>query len=116
MKRWGVVMSYRRRIYFTSEQKTEIWDRWQRRGPGCSRPLGRGPYQPFKEQLHCNTGCTAFAICDVGQGSKQEYAKCCVSPDKAIAEAAVITSSFYHHKLLATTVGKIECVFNDVPK
>ncbi len=23
-------MSYRRRIYFTSEQKSEIWDRWQR--------------------------------------------------------------------------------------
>ena len=23
-------MRYRRRIYFTSEQKSEIWDRWQR--------------------------------------------------------------------------------------
>ena len=23
-------MSYRSRIYFTSEQKSEIWDRWQR--------------------------------------------------------------------------------------
>jgi len=23
-------MSYRRRIYFTSEQKSEIWNRWQR--------------------------------------------------------------------------------------
>ena len=23
-------MSYRRRIYFTSDQKSEIWDRWQR--------------------------------------------------------------------------------------
>lgn len=23
-------MSYRRRIYFTSEQNSEIWDRWQR--------------------------------------------------------------------------------------
>jgi len=23
-------MSYRRRIYFTNEQKCEIWDRWQR--------------------------------------------------------------------------------------
>ena len=23
-------MVYRRRIYFTSEQKSEIWDRWQR--------------------------------------------------------------------------------------
>ena len=23
-------MSYRRRIYFTSEQKSEIWDRWER--------------------------------------------------------------------------------------
>ena len=23
-------MSYRRRIYFTSEQKSEIWDRWKR--------------------------------------------------------------------------------------
>ena len=23
-------MSYRRRIYFTAEQKNEIWDRWQR--------------------------------------------------------------------------------------
>ena len=23
-------MSYKRRIYFTSEQKSEIWDRWQR--------------------------------------------------------------------------------------
>ena len=23
-------MGYRRRIYFTEKQKTEIWDRWQR--------------------------------------------------------------------------------------
>ena len=30
MKRWSVGMVYRRRIYFTSEQKSEIWDRWQR--------------------------------------------------------------------------------------
>ena len=29
LKRWGVGMVYRRRIYFTSEQKSEIWDRWQ---------------------------------------------------------------------------------------
>ncbi len=33
-------MSYRRRIYFTSEQKTEIWDRWQR-GESMSS-IGRG--------------------------------------------------------------------------
>lgn len=23
-------MSYRRRMYYKAEQKTEIWDRWQR--------------------------------------------------------------------------------------
>jgi len=33
-------MSYRRRIYFTSEQKAEIWDRWQR-GESMSS-IGRG--------------------------------------------------------------------------
>ena len=33
-------MSYRRRIYFTSEQKSEIWDRWQR-GESMSS-IGRG--------------------------------------------------------------------------
>ncbi len=33
-------MSYRRRIYFTNEQKTEIWDRWQR-GESMSS-IGRG--------------------------------------------------------------------------
>ena len=27
-------MSYRRRIYFTSEQKSEIWDHWQRAHQG----------------------------------------------------------------------------------
>ena len=40
MKRWSVVMSYRRRIYFTSEQRSEIWDRWQR-GESMSS-IGRG--------------------------------------------------------------------------
>jgi hypothetical protein len=40
MKRWSVVMSYRRRIYFTSKQKSEIWDRWQR-GESMSS-IGRG--------------------------------------------------------------------------
>jgi len=33
-------MSYRRRIYFTNEQKSEIWDRWQR-GESMSS-IGRG--------------------------------------------------------------------------
>jgi len=33
-------MSYRRRLYFTSEQKSEIWDRWQR-GESMSS-IGRG--------------------------------------------------------------------------
>jgi len=33
-------MSYRRRIYFTSEQKSEIWDLWQR-GESMSS-IGRG--------------------------------------------------------------------------
>lgn len=33
-------MSYRRRIYFTAEQKAEIWDRWQR-GESMSS-IGRG--------------------------------------------------------------------------
>jgi DNA-binding CsgD family transcriptional regulator len=33
-------MSYRRRIYFTAEQKSEIWDRWQR-GESMSS-IGRG--------------------------------------------------------------------------
>ena len=33
-------MSRRRRIYFTSEQKSEIWDRWQR-GESLSS-IGRG--------------------------------------------------------------------------
>ena len=33
-------MKRRRRIYFTSEQKTEIWDRWQR-GESMSS-IGRG--------------------------------------------------------------------------
>ena len=33
-------MSYRRRIYFTSKQKSEIWDRWQR-GESMSS-IGRG--------------------------------------------------------------------------
>jgi len=33
-------MSYRRRIYFTAEQKNEIWDRWQR-GESMSS-IGRG--------------------------------------------------------------------------
>lgn len=33
-------MSYRRRIYYTSEQKSEIWDRWQR-GESLSS-IGRG--------------------------------------------------------------------------
>ena len=33
-------MTYRRRIYFTSEQKSEIWDRWQRGGSMSS--IGRG--------------------------------------------------------------------------
>ena len=33
-------MSYRRRIYFTSRQKSEIWDRWQR-GESMSS-IGRG--------------------------------------------------------------------------
>ena len=33
-------MTYRRRIYFTSEQKSEIWDRWQR-GESMSS-IGRG--------------------------------------------------------------------------
>jgi hypothetical protein len=33
-------MSYRRRIYFTSEQKSEIWDRWQS-GESMSS-IGRG--------------------------------------------------------------------------
>ena len=33
-------MRYRRRIYFTSEQKSEIWDRWQR-GESMSS-IGRG--------------------------------------------------------------------------
>ena len=33
-------MSYRRRVYFTNEQKSEIWDRWQR-GESMSS-IGRG--------------------------------------------------------------------------
>ena len=33
-------MSYRRRIYFTSEQKSEIWDRWQ--SGESMRSIGRG--------------------------------------------------------------------------
>ncbi len=33
-------MSYRRRIYFTSDQKSEIWDRWQREESMSS--IGRG--------------------------------------------------------------------------
>lgn len=32
-------MDYRRRIYFTAEQKCEIWDRWQRGEPMSS--IGR---------------------------------------------------------------------------
>ena len=30
MKGWIVIMTYRRRLYFPSEQKSEIWDCWQR--------------------------------------------------------------------------------------
>ena len=33
-------MSYRRHIFFTAEQKSEIWDRWQR-GESMSS-IGRG--------------------------------------------------------------------------
>ena len=33
-------MSYRRRLYFTAEQRNEIWDRWQR-GESMSS-IGRG--------------------------------------------------------------------------
>jgi len=33
-------MSYKRRIYFTGEQRSEIWDRWQR-GESMSS-IGRG--------------------------------------------------------------------------
>jgi len=33
-------MGYRRRIYFTTEQKNEIWDRWQ--GGESMRSIGRG--------------------------------------------------------------------------
>lgn len=33
-------MAYRRRIYFTDKQKSEIWDRWQR-GESMSS-IGRG--------------------------------------------------------------------------
>ncbi len=33
-------MNYRRRIYFTSEQKAEIWDRWQRGDSSASKNLG----------------------------------------------------------------------------
>lgn len=40
MQRWSVAMNRRRRIYFTSEQKCEIWDRWQR-GESMSS-IGRG--------------------------------------------------------------------------
>ncbi len=29
-KRWSVLMVYRTRIKYSAEQKTDIWDRWQR--------------------------------------------------------------------------------------
>ena len=29
-KSWSVSMKYRRRIYYSAEQRAEIWDRWQR--------------------------------------------------------------------------------------
>lgn len=50
-------MSYRRQIYFTSEQKTEIRDRWQR-GVSMSligkprRKRGRGPMSPANDANH----------------------------------------------------------------
>jgi len=40
LERWGVQMKRRRRIYFTADQKREIWDRWQR-GESMSS-IGRG--------------------------------------------------------------------------
>ena len=40
LERWSVQMKRRRRIYFTAEQKREIWDRWQR-GESMSS-IGRG--------------------------------------------------------------------------
>lgn len=40
LERWSVQMKRRRRIYFTSKQKNEIWDRWQR-GESMSS-IGRG--------------------------------------------------------------------------
>lgn len=40
LERWSVQMKRRRRIYFTAEQKSEIWDRWQR-GESMSS-IGRG--------------------------------------------------------------------------
>ena len=29
LQRWSVGITYRRRIYFTSKQKSEMWDSWQ---------------------------------------------------------------------------------------
>ena len=36
-------MSYRRRIYFTSEQKSEIWDHWQRAHQGLGGSAHQQP-------------------------------------------------------------------------
>jgi len=47
-------MSYRRRIYFTSEQKSEIWNRWQR-GESMSsigRLFDRDPFRTDQGMLH----------------------------------------------------------------
>jgi hypothetical protein len=40
---WVASVKYRRRIYYSAEQRAEIWDRWQRRVSslmgGCLSPI-----------------------------------------------------------------------------
>ena len=50
-------MAYRRRIYFTSEQRSEIWDRWQR-GESMSS-IGRGLIGILRLSTRC---CHALAV------------------------------------------------------
>ena len=52
-------MKYRRRIFFTDKQKSEIWDRWQR-GESMSS-IGRGLIARRLRFIHFLLALVAFA-------------------------------------------------------
>jgi len=53
-------MKRRRRIYFTAEQKREIWDRWQR-GESMSS-IGRGFDRDSSHRWHPASGPQALKV------------------------------------------------------